>query len=175
MIIIIIAIIILITLSNSSRKNNKNNRCNHYYYQSKTIQNTRNNNYYAKEKNRSQRSLKEKRQEFEQMKQTDFFKKWKKAQYRCQDGKCAYCQSRIDLYSVYTQVDHIKPLCKYGTNEYNNLVLACKECNYYCKKGNYIWRDAKGKIHNGWIKPNWIKENYVLKSANINNTNYTYK
>lgn len=121
----------------------------------------------------------EKRNNFERMKTTDFFKDWKKAQYECQKHQCAYCRCHIDLYSPDTQVDHIKPICHFGANEYDNLVLACKKCNYELKKGNYRWYDANGGYHKGWNRPSWIEDNPVLlrvkqsknnkNMANINN------
>lgn len=108
-----------------------------------------------------------KRSQFEAMKKTDFFRDWKKAEFDCQNGKCAYCQTNIELYSPDTQVDHIKPLCHYGTNEYDNLVLACKKCNYDLKQGNYTWTDAGGLTHVGWKRPEWIRENPVLARAKM--------
>lgn len=106
-----------------------------------------------------------KRKDFERMKETKFFKDWKKAQYEAQDHKCAYCKCYVDIHSPNTQVDHVKPLRHYGTNEYDNLVLACKTCNFDLKGANYSWYDKKGKYHEGWQKPDWIKENPVLKRA----------
>lgn len=110
------------------------------------------------------------RENFDQMKTTDFFKKWKKAQYNCQHGQCAWCKCRLDLHSPNTQVDHIKPLCKGGDNDYNNLVLACKSCNYYCKKGNYVWRDRNNTVHNGWNKPTWIEDNPLIGKETLKDT-----
>ena len=164
---IIFAIIIYFGSSSSDSKSPKNKTkssttTNHYtaYYT---------NTYHKKRSRYNTRdhgSLEKKRQQFEEMKQTEFFKRWRRAQYyECQNGKCAYCQKHIDLYSPNTQVDHIKPLCKYGTNEYDNLVLACRSCNYYCKKGDYTWRDKYGQVHSGWTRPAWIKDNPVLANA----------
>lgn len=102
------------------------------------------------------------RAEFEQFKTTETYKKWRKAQYNCQNGQCAWCKCHLDLHSPNTQTDHIKPLCQGGNpTDLNNLVLACKSCNYWCKKGNYTWRDRNGTVHNGWSKPSWIQSNPV--------------
>lgn len=102
------------------------------------------------------------RAEFEQFKTTETYKKWRKAQYNCQNGQCAWCKCHLDLHSPYTQTDHIKPLCQGGSpTDLDNLVLACKSCNYWYKKGNYTWRDRNGTVHNGWSKPSWIRNNPV--------------
>ena len=105
---------------------------------------------------------------------TPTFRKWKKAQYNCQDGKCAWCGCQLDLHSPYTQVDHLKPLCKGGSpTDFDNLVLACKSCNYWCKKGNYTWRDKNGTVHNGWNKPSWIKDNPIKNATTQKDTEDT--
>lgn len=102
------------------------------------------------------------RAEFEEFKTTETYKKWRKAQYDCQNGQCAWCKCHLDLHSPYTQTDHIKPLCQGGSpTDLDNLVLACKSCNYWYKKGNYTWRDRNGTVHNGWSKPSWIRNNPV--------------
>lgn len=185
--VIIIIVVIAAILESSGSSNNHNNKSKNSFYSGSSVNSgsaavyKRTSSYarssykksnYRKSNVRSRESLNAKREQFEEMKQTDFFKKWKKAQYACQDGKCAYCENHIDLHSPNTQVDHVRPLCKYGTNEYDNLVLACKECNYYCKKGDYTWRDARGHVHSGWEKPAWIKKNYVLENAK---SHYVYK
>jgi 5-methylcytosine-specific restriction endonuclease McrA len=46
---------------------------------------------------------------------------------RC-DGKCAYCGGVL-LYDQPFHIDHIVPLSKGGTNDENNLTLACVLCN----------------------------------------------
>jgi len=44
-------------------------------------------------------------------------------------NKCVNCGSGENL-----EIDHIKPLSKGGTNDFDNLQILCKECNV--KKGN---------------------------------------
>lgn len=109
------------------------------------------------------------RNEFNEMKNTNTFKEWKMSQYRCQNGQCAWCKCHLDIHSPNTQVDHLKPLCQGGTNDYSNLVLACKSCNYWCKKGNYTWRDRNGTVHNGWSKPSWIQDNPIVTTKQTEN------
>lgn len=53
---------------------------------------------------------------------------WKEKTYRLQGGICVYCNQKHDL-SSWT-VDHIIPLALGGTNERENLIGACKGCNY---------------------------------------------
>ncbi len=167
---IIIAIVYAFNSGSASSNNFKNSQHHGYYktgchasstYCRKSVSVKNSNKYNIQ----SREMLEERRREFEEMKQTEFFKRWRKAQYECQGGKCAYCLKCIELYSSNTQVDHVRPLCKCGTNEYSNLVLACRSCNYFCKKGDYTWRDENGRVHSGWIKPAWIRNNPVLDNT----------
>lgn len=49
------------------------------------------------------------------------------------DGrKCSYCKK--DLRGKHLTVDHVLPVCQGGTDELDNLVLACRPCNI-CKGG----------------------------------------
>lgn len=55
---------------------------------------------------------------------------------------CTYCGRNInsigeDGEKIKGVIDHIIPLAKGGTNEEENLTLACRECN--SKKGDEIW------------------------------------
>ena len=104
-----------------------------------------------------------KRAAFEEQKKTPFFCDWKREQYSCQFGKCAWCRKPIDLHSPNTHVDHIKPLIWWGTNDYNNLVLACKECNEEKGDNQFGWAGAKG-VNGENRKPCWIKPNRCCKN-----------
>ncbi len=116
-----------------------------------------------------------KRAAFEEQKKTPFFKDWKREQYQCQYGKCAWCRKSIDLHSPDTQVDHIKPLMWWGTNEYDNLVLACKECNEEKGDSQFGWAGAKGMPGENrkpaWIRPNRCCRNF--KEQNSQTVSYT--
>lgn len=79
------------------------------------------------------------------IKQTNVFKLWRKEQFDCQFGKCAICNKPMEL--KFSQVDHIKPRYKKGTNYSNNLALVHKKCNEL--------KSAK----TGYERPTWIKEN----------------
>jgi len=46
--------------------------------------------------------------------------------YAEQEGKCKYCNCSIE---DYYEVDHIVPVSKGGTDNPDNLTLACKKCN----------------------------------------------
>lgn len=117
------------------------------------------------------------RSEYEELKKTPEFRKWRAKQYTIQKGHCAYC------YRVYPsskmQVDHITPICHGGTNDYSNFVLACRYCNEKVKytsafnrvsffrakkriRDNYDLR-SKGyvpiKIY--WRRPKWIPPNPI--------------
>lgn len=43
--------------------------------------------------------------------------------------KCGYCGRDIQYKEM--QVDHIHPRCAGGTNEPNNLMPTCRQCNHY--------------------------------------------
>ena len=48
------------------------------------------------------------------------------ARYDAQAGRCYYCGSLLT--ESYT-VDHLRPLSRGGTNDPDNVVVACKSCN----------------------------------------------
>ena len=62
-----------------------------------------------------------KRKQFSENIRQHLFKKY--------DGHCAYCGKEITIKSM--QIDHIKPVCFGGDNEFQNLNPACKDCNLY--------------------------------------------
>lgn len=79
------------------------------------------------------------------IRQTNIFKLWRKEQFDCQFGKCAICGKPMD--NKYSQVDHVKPRYKKGTNYSNNLALVHRKCN-----------ELKG-AKEGFERPSWIKDN----------------
>lgn len=57
-------------------------------------------------------------------------KKVRKAVYEKYNGRCAYCGKEIEMREM--QVDHVKPLAfSRGTDDVDNLLPACRRCNYY--------------------------------------------
>lgn len=59
-------------------------------------------------------------------------------------GSCGICGKPVD-YDTFT-IDHITPLSRGGTNDIENLQVACKECNMI--KGNSTDREFAGRITN---------------------------
>jgi len=56
--------------------------------------------------------------------------------YECYEFKCAYCgiDGSSDFETWFTAnfaIDHIKPIKFGGTDDLNNLALACHSCNLY--------------------------------------------
>lgn len=74
-------------------------------------------------------SWKEQRFVYELLKQKQVFRSWKKEQFSCQVGKCAYCKKPMQY--RYTETDHFVSLYKGGTSESRNMVLAHHSCNKY--------------------------------------------
>lgn len=74
------------------------------------------------------------RESFENSKDTDGFRGFRAAQYKCQKGRCAWCYKPIPLYTDQTEIDHIVPVKHGGSNDYKNLVIVCHACNQ--KKGD---------------------------------------
>lgn len=83
---------------------------------------------------------------YELLKQTAIFKSWKKYQFNCQTGKCAWCGKPMQY--RWTETDHIMPLYYGGTSEASNMVL----CHHSCNK------NKSTKV--GYSRPAWITYNY---------------
>jgi 5-methylcytosine-specific restriction enzyme A len=57
------------------------------------------------------------------------FKKLKKLrQLAAQQNTCYYCNCQLDLSSA--TWDHKTPISRGGTNDLDNLVIACEQCNF---------------------------------------------
>ena len=82
---------------------------------------------------------------FEKLKQTKIFKYWKKTQFDCQVGKCAWCGKPMQY--RYTETDHVTPLYYGGKSEASNMVL----CHHNCNKNK--------STTSGFKRPEWIKKN----------------
>lgn len=62
-------------------------------------------------------------------KRKQFTKSQRKAVWDKTGGHCAYCGCLIELRQM--QIDHVTPLRKGGTNDFDNLLPACRSCNHY--------------------------------------------
>lgn len=91
------------------------------------------------------RTARKRRSEFENLKRTKAFKKWRKEQYSVQTGKCAYCRIPLHYKDIVTHVDHIQPLRFDGTNAFTNLLLSCRRCN------------TKKYIATNRATPDWVR------------------
>lgn len=49
--------------------------------------------------------------------------------YEDQGGLCAYCGVDLDSLDHTHHIDHVIPLSRGGTNDYDNLVCCCRPCN----------------------------------------------
>lgn len=103
------------------------------------------------------------RGEFDELKKTDQFRRWKNEEYICQGKKCAWCKKPIGLHTQYTHVDHIAPLFYGGDNSASNLVLTCSSCNkakgYKTRGYNDSWEGDKYNRTGHNAKPSWITPN----------------
>lgn len=101
---------------------------------------------------------KEKRIEFEKLKETPLFYKWKREQYKCQYNRCAWCKKYLFSDNVEIHVDHVEPLIYEGTNDFNNLVLTCADCNYHKGTKTEGYNTGMNDRVNNSV-PRWIKTN----------------
>ena len=122
------------------------------------------------------------RSNFEKSKDTDGFKGWRKAQYAAQSGHCAWCYKKVEYKDM--DVDHIHPVSHsslgYDVNNFDNLVLACHECNRDKKcdtaynvvaYNNTLNKMTIQQKHDGfapkkiyWSRPEWIGPNKYSKN-----------
>lgn len=86
---------------------------------------------------------------YQKLKKTSVYKDWREAQFDCQLGRCVICGKPMD--QGYTQVDHIKPRRKFGTNYSDNLALVHRKCN------------EDKSASEGYVRPTWIKPNPSAK------------
>ena len=82
---------------------------------------------------------------FEKLKSTKIFKSWKKTQFDCQVGRCAWCGKPMQY--RYTETDHVTPLYYGGNSEAKNMVLCCHKCN------------KNKSTSTRYKRPDWIKTN----------------
>ena len=117
------------------------------------------------------------RSNFEKSKDTNGFRGWRRAQYEAQHGHCAWCYEKIAYKDM--DVDHIAPLGVHrydiDLNDFDNLVLACHECNRNIKKdttyneiayARTLSKLSTNQKQNGlapeklyWERPKWIGPN----------------
>ena len=72
--------------------------------------------------------------------------------------RCQYC-GRMAKDDVRLEIDHIKPRCEGGTNDDNNLITACYECNR-SKGGEPLNYDAEQSIMPGLtVRPEGLSAN----------------
>lgn len=97
------------------------------------------------------------RVEFEKLKRTKEFKRWRVRQLYKQEGKCAYCKISLRRENIVTHVDHVQPLYYDGKNIFDNLVLSCRRCN------------LRKWISDKYVVPDWIKarEAHLKRKAKL--------
>lgn len=66
--------------------------------------------------------------------------------------KCAYCSARKPTYQL--TFDHVVPRSKGGKTEWENIVMACKECN--AKKADKTLEQAGMKLRRPPYRPTWL-------------------
>jgi 5-methylcytosine-specific restriction endonuclease McrA len=66
---------------------------------------------------------------------------WQRARYRCE-----YCEKNMladpDIYLFDAHLDHIVPGAGNGGDQYENLALACKACNYIKRADDHRIKDG---------------------------------
>ena len=89
-----------------------------------------------------------------------FIKLNKNTLYTRDRGECQYCSKRISKYE--STIDHIIPKSKGGRNTWDNLVLACRECNTVKKRGKLL-SETSLQLRKKPIKPTEINFKDIYK------------
>lgn len=74
------------------------------------------------------------------------------------NNTCQYCGKKHKSLTI----DHIIPICRGGKTDWDNCVLACKECNF--KKKNLLLKEARMKLINKPYKPKWSIADLINKN-----------
>ena len=68
------------------------------------------------------------------------------------DHRCQYCGTRHSKQDL--TIDHVLPRSRGGYDTWENLVLACVQCNM--KKGNRTPEEARMRLMRKPVKPHWL-------------------
>lgn len=68
--------------------------------------------------------------------------------------RCQYCGERKETHEL--TFDHVVPRSRGGRTEWENIVLACQECN--AKKANYTPGEAAMRLRKRPTRPTWLPE-----------------
>lgn len=93
-----------------------------------------------------------------------FIKLNKTALYARDNGECQYCSTKVSKYSA--TIDHVVPKSRGGKNTWDNLVLACKECNTI-KKRSKLLSETNLHLKKRPIKPTEINFKDIYKNEFI--------
>jgi 5-methylcytosine-specific restriction endonuclease McrA len=80
-------------------------------------------------------------------------------------GKCQYCNDKLSFDE--STVDHVIPKCRGGSHTWNNVALACSQCNQ--KKGSSLLKETGMKLK---VLPCAPAVNKLLCSSLNNIKNY---
>ena len=81
--------------------------------------------------------------------------------YDRDNGKCQYCSKQLNKKEA--TIDHIIPKSKGGTNEWDNVVIACKPCN--SRKGDILLDQCGLTLISPPKKPTWISTKFGRKKS----------
>lgn len=98
------------------------------------------------------------------------FQIWFKRTYAKQNAKCFYC--RISLKGRRTNVEHIIPKSRGGTNNPSNLVISCAPCNK--QKGSKLLDKTYIDKQRKKVKKDWRRSAIEYK-RNIENDEAVYE
>ena len=59
---------------------------------------------------------------------------------------CEYCLAPEEVFNFLFEVDHFVPLSKGGSNDLENLVLACRACNAYKSASEFGLSESKENV-----------------------------
>lgn len=98
------------------------------------------------------------------------YKKYRKDLIRDFNGRCGYCNLREDAVTTHFEIDHYIPKAVFENvrkelmNDYNNLVLCCKNCNL-----------AKSNKYEGDINIVYIENKLFYNPVEIDYNNVFYR
>ncbi|MFT4705938.1 MAG: 5-methylcytosine-specific restriction endonuclease McrA [Bradymonadia bacterium] len=73
-------------------------------------------------------------------------------------GRCQYCRQAVPRHKA--TFDHVVPRVQGGGADWNNIVMACVQCNH--RKGGRTPKEARMRLHTVPRQPDWLPDAFRL-------------